>query len=264
MGIGTASPQANLQVVGNWILGPSGTPPGGFDSWLSGGSGILYEGGGADFAHHFSAYGDGDIARFGISPGVGQAPDSRVVIANSGFVGIGTATPTAKLEVVGTVKADTLQLATAAERWYTIPAREFLIIKGNINQNYDTVAYLIGGYTDSEHKFSAGVNLPHGAMITELKAWMEDSSLEHNDSASFAIDLWELTPGSIPASFATVSTTGSNPGILSYPTSVSKQVDNQNNTYLVTAAWVTPQYANLAALKLYSVRITYTVTSPLP
>ena len=103
LGIGTTTPEANLQVLGNWRLGPlaSGTLPTGADNWLNANNGILYEAGGNDWAHHFSAYGAGDIARFGTSAGVGQAPDTRVVITNSGDVGIGTTAPAYKLDVSG-------------------------------------------------------------------------------------------------------------------------------------------------------------------
>ncbi|GAH58334.1 unnamed protein product, partial [marine sediment metagenome] len=129
--------------------------------------------------------------------------------------------------------------------------------------NMDT-SYLYR-YSNWEASVSAGVHLPHTAVITELQASVEDNSMDHGDSASFAIDLWKLTPGNLPTSIASASTSGSVGGVQtpSDPT-VNHQVDNQNNTYLVTAAWRAPSYPNQAQLKLYSVRIKYTVTSPLP
>ncbi|MFC1543584.1 hypothetical protein ACFL4K_03485 [Candidatus Neomarinimicrobiota bacterium] len=106
LGVGTASPVNNLEVVGTWSLGSVGEPPGGFDSWLGAENAILYEAGGAGYAHHFSAYGGGDIVRFGQSPGSGQAPDSRVVITNDGWLGIGTTTPSTHLHVNGSILVD--------------------------------------------------------------------------------------------------------------------------------------------------------------
>ena len=261
VGIGTASPEANLQVVGNWILGPSGTPPGGFDSWLSGGSGILYEGGGADFAHHFSAYGGGDIARFGMSPGAGQAPDSRVVIANSGNVGIGTADPSAKLEVVGVVKADSILLTTAAERWVSIPGVGF--------HNH------WGGYRDSSYciyhtdwgnirEFYAPLNLPHGATIVQIEAAIKDTGANNMTIRLVSVDFAYGTESSL----AWDSSVRSGVDSLIIILTPSHVVDNQRNIYLVKAAWKAPYYNSPTweynDVALRGVRIKYTVNQPLP
>ncbi len=101
VGIGTVSPQARLHVAeGDWILGSSASLPGfGVSGWLTSGAGNLYEAGGESWAHHFSAYGGGDIALFGTSDGPGQQPDTKVVIMNDGRVGIGTANPQSLLHV---------------------------------------------------------------------------------------------------------------------------------------------------------------------
>ena len=101
IGIGTAAPGARLHVAeGGWILGSSDGPPVfGVSGWLTSDAGNLIEGGGGAWANHFSAYGGGDIARFGTSTGLGQEPDTKVVIGNNGGVGIGTESPQASLHV---------------------------------------------------------------------------------------------------------------------------------------------------------------------
>ncbi|MFN7132120.1 MAG: hypothetical protein ACK4N5_08560, partial [Myxococcales bacterium] len=105
VGVGTASPNAKLQVNGNFILGTSrAITLGGTTGYVSSDAGVLYEGGGTNWAHHFTNFRGGDIARFGTSPSAGGTPDTRVVISNSGNVGIGVPSPTAKLEVAGQVR----------------------------------------------------------------------------------------------------------------------------------------------------------------
>ena len=177
----------------------------------------------------------------------------RVRIDPSGNVGIGITTPAFKLDVAGDVKADNVILP-ATTRYYSIPAWGF---KGSFS--IDTVLYVYGW---SQVKASAGVHLPHGAVITEFAATLEDS-YSLNDSMDFDINLWKITPGSAPTSLALVATDGA-PGFdtFPYPSPIDHQVDNINSTYLVTAVWKGPPTSS--DLKLYSVRIKYTITKPLP
>lgn len=148
----------------------------------------------------------------------------------------------------------------ATERWYAIPGPEFALFTGN--RSVDTLNYYV--YSPwGDTRLTAGVHLPHGAEITELRAWVEDS-IEDTVTSNFSIDLWHITPGWTPSSIASITTTGSQAGIQDPFSGVTHQVDNQSSTYLVTAAWRAPSWPNEAALKLYSVRIKYTVNQPLP
>ncbi len=100
VGIGVAVPTAAFQVNGDWIMGSdSDFPGGGVAGWLHSPSGVLYEGGGVAWSHHFAAYGGGDIARFGVSAASGDTPDTRAVITNAGWLGVGTGSPAALLHV---------------------------------------------------------------------------------------------------------------------------------------------------------------------
>ncbi len=173
VGIGTTSPETNLQVLGNWRLGPSalGTPPDGVDNWLNANNGILYEGGGADWSHHFSTYGAGDIARFGTSTGAGLAPDTRVVITNSGSVGIGTTTPEAKLHIAspdinGIMLTDSISGTVRATllNWETVGGQLSLKDVGG-----GTQAVIRGYEVDSVQAFFTAGNVGIGTVSPATK-----------------------------------------------------------------------------------------------
>ena len=100
VGIGTALPYADLQVKGPWILGASNAfPTFGVAGWMNSLQGNLLEGGGGSWANHFVSYGGGDIARFGASASSGAAPDVKVVVTNAGKVGIATGAPQGLFQV---------------------------------------------------------------------------------------------------------------------------------------------------------------------
>ncbi len=256
VGIGTPNPQSELHVArGDWILGSSSALPGlGESAWLTSGAGILYDAGGADWAHHFSAYGGGDIARFGTSTGVGLAPDTKVVITNTGDVGIGITTPAFKLDVAGDANIGGAITIPATTRYFSIPAAAF--------QGGGNVPYIADEDMGSmPYNISAPVHLPHGATIKEFLARVydghstEDITVSLKYAGAFAnayTDIfmitsnWDYGDGSLES------------------TTLDHTVDNVNNVYAVTASWMSPMAPDYAEIKFRNVRITYTVTNPLP
>jgi len=100
VGIGIALPYADLHVKGPWILGASNAFPAfGVAGWMNSLQGNLLEGGGGSWANHFVSYGGGDIARFGASASSGATPDVKVVVTNAGKVGIATGAPQGLFQV---------------------------------------------------------------------------------------------------------------------------------------------------------------------
>ncbi len=172
---------------------------------------------------------------------------------STGNVGIGTTAPTAKLEVVGDVKADSLILTTPVERWYAIPGAEF----DNNGSTKTMQPYYV--YTYGAGNWYAPVHLPHGATITGFEITITD-----DDSVDAAIYLYEVTQGNQSAaqraSFATVGYPGTI--TLSYYGFSQLVVDNQNNTFTVQVYYDTPQ--NGFNLRIHNARIRYTITTPLP
>ena len=104
VGIGITNPVSKLEVDGSWSLGISGAIPSGADGRIYAPSGIFSEAGGTDWAHYFSAFGTGDIARFATG-NLGEPLETKMLIRNNGNVGIGSTDPQEKLEVAGTISS---------------------------------------------------------------------------------------------------------------------------------------------------------------
>ncbi len=176
-----------------------------------------------------------------------------LTIASGGNVGIGTTTPTAALEVVGGVKADSVLLATAAERWYAIPAPEFE--NSSASTKYMQPYYV---YSNAPGDWFAPVHLPHGATITGFEVTITD-----DDSVDAAIYLYSVYQGDQSASQITTFSTFGNTATFTYSDlGLTVAVDNQNFTYTVQVYYTSPK--NGWDFRIHNARIRYTVTSPLP
>ncbi|MFC1547884.1 hypothetical protein ACFL5M_05090 [Candidatus Neomarinimicrobiota bacterium] len=173
-------------------------------------------------------------------------------------VGIGTEYPSATLEVVGSVKADTvladtLLLTTPASRYYSIPNAAFEAADDGYNYSRSSqYLYMETGFGT----FYAPIHLPDGSTIKELRIWYWDNV----DTTEITSILYQMTLSSGGVgNYGTIITSGLSASVRNSALPVSLPVDNQNYAYYV--------YVNLPPginTRLNAARIRYEITSPLP
>lgn len=158
--------------------------------------------------------------------------------------------------VTDMVLAGRFNYSTAQTRYASVAACAF-------SPQYDGLDYYSHGFlglsAGASGIFTAPIQLPHGAVVTELRVYiLDDSSNEHITVYLFRKDF----DGS-SAQMASTGTTdpersGSvishNDTTISYAT-----IDNANNAYYLSA-----YFDGSVATDLHGVRVTYTVYTPLP
>ncbi len=108
VGIGTAAPSVALEVAG------SIRPTGGIDLPVQvSGNAVLVGGAGTPDSGRI-IIGDGSGWKYKISKRIASATTDLVTFTDTGFVGIGVATPTVALDVAGSIKATGTIVATGA------------------------------------------------------------------------------------------------------------------------------------------------------
>ena len=201
-----------------------------------------------------------------VPPGGGQndqfyihdalAGATRLSIDTAGNVGIGTTNPTARLDVNGSLKASSIALAATA-RHYVVTAGDWTSVDTSTTPPIRAfgceLRYPPGASGNLNYR--APLHLPDGAVITELAAWFIDQDASSNVQVSICNNaMGELFM--TPLVYAISAGSSANVQVVVAPTSIV--VDNTNNQLNLTLGMPS------SATALRAVRITYTVTSPLP
>lgn len=187
-------------------------------------------------------------------------------------VGIGTNTPTAKLNVSGTVRFQNIGEAAGNvlisdalgnANWKPLSRQEIYTVSSAAFQPELSSNTLVrtsgqGGVTyfpsaANSTFIIAPVNLPQGAQVTEVTFYFLDNSPQ---DLSLLFQAEDLTSGFFPSPFVSVTTSGSAAGWQSLTLTPANPViiDNTNNSYFVKAYGNWPGNFTLA---IKGVRIKY-------
>ncbi|MFH2105418.1 MAG: hypothetical protein ABII72_04270 [Parcubacteria group bacterium] len=151
-----------------------------------------------------------------------------------------------------TVTADTVSYSSAQTRYWSVGASE--LIPGD---EADTYSKGSGCLTSTDDVFTAPVNLPQGATVTNLTTNYTDTDAVNN----FSVNLIRSSNGT-DETMATATTSGSTAGwrTAEDATIIGAAVDNSAYSYRLQN---TAMNAG-ATHSLCAIEVTYTTTSPLP
>jgi hypothetical protein len=295
VGIGTSNPSAKLEVNGtltaysqlfvrsNWVgvgrenLVGSEQFGIGFPSTSSYGG--MYIQGGGPGAWPFYGYAnvggssmwhyyEGSTGKWHVNNG-----SNRLTVQSNGNVGIGDTTPSYLLDVGGTFRA--VGAATlvggvssvnslnfpATTRYWSIPGNAFAPSNETTDFFRGSTGYIYVGSGGSTNLY-AHVALPDNAIVSSIRAYIYDN----NATYGATVYLYELAHTTTTSTtMAQVATTAANASTtlwgLSDTSVTPNDIDNINNSYSLRVNLNGGASSNL---RLYSVRIGYTITQPLP
>ena len=181
-------------------------------------------------------------------------------ISGDGRVGIGTVSPSAKLEVSGNVKSNAFQFSTPKTSYLSIGFQGFHPAE---SEDYSTT--FLNGITlgnasrPGGGSLIANVQLPHGATITGIKAYVTDSSTTHN--IGVALISYNLETKTVEILASTASSGSNGDYTLTNSNITNPIVNNQTRTYEISASGSTTTTFTWPYLKLIlkGVVVTYTV-----
>jgi len=223
VGIGTVSPKQRLHNSGDYY--------GRGHLWL-----YAYQGDGSSGTAFIQARDDSGTSSIDLqlrSQDAG-APVDALKIMSTGEVGIGTPSPSERLEVNGNVRVNGSIIWPAKTGYLSVPPAVFTAESGGAN--YLNTGHSIGS-SDlfSPQDFYAPVNLPHGSVVTQLVTFWYDESV-HDATLSLRVrPLTNACAASVFSDMGSVLTTWNSPArqsradtTISYAT-----IDNVNCTYFL-------------------------------
>ncbi len=197
------------------------------------------------------------------SPDGGGVYPDLTIQTNGGNIGVGTTSPSSKLEVVGNTEipaANEYKYSTAKTKRYTVSNVGFS--KTDESTGYVLVrngTYYVGasgGTVGVAAQMAMNVNLPDGAIVTQIKPHFYDANATYDCSIDFMSSPSAATAANI---LATVSSSGSGGHI--FPTvATTITIDNDTNAYYLVFNTKENTFPGAGYLILYTVEITYTIT----
>lgn len=163
------------------------------------------------------------------------------------------------IDLNGTVQLDSTPVMPATARSIAIPPAAFTPAS-------DAIAFtnsgtgLQGSAAAQTVTFIAPLNLPDGATITEIRAYVLDNDATQNATVA---QLSRAMTSATPVTNGSAATTGNSATAqqIVIP-AISGPIDNDVTTMWLSATWIVP--GTPANMRLLGVRVTYTVTAPLP
>lgn len=181
----------------------------------------------------------------------------RAIISSNGNMGIGSTSPSEKLDVNGNVKADNFEYTNPRVNYFTVTGMAFK--PGHQVANSWSAYYGYGhAYLTSENgAMVAPVYLPNGAKVTNVEVFYEDTSA--SDMSIYFNQ--HLGSGSFP--LFSYTTSGESSQIQSYSQSINSTINNNGSAYyavIYASPW--PSQSAGDRLGFQKMVITYEVDEP--
>lgn len=195
-----------------------------------------------------------------------------------GDVGIGTTTPSAKLDVVGDVEVSGQITIGQATRFYSLSPADFNPVQGGVGVSYAGYWFPFRGLEadplteNSEACFIAPIHLPHGSKIERMDTWVYNNYLAGPEPMEVAFWRKPLDQDNPGLGVSVLATTSTLPGI-NHMTNLqfndsndidSSIINNQEYSYLVVIRYITGDLLSGDQKEIHGMRFEYTVDTPLP
>lgn len=237
VGIGTTAPGYSFELEANTV---STNPMAYLDNLGAGDASMGFGSAGVDYTIGID---NSDASTFKIAYGSTLGTSEAIAVTTSNFVGIGTNSPSERLEVLGNVEipaANEYKFATPKTNYASVPVGGFtsnfsgyqvLKIAGTAGTSY---IYMSGGAIGNNGYATASIQLPDGVTVTGLKSY-----LYKNTGSSINTNVY-LVRNAVDASgtesvMATItkSTNGTTAVLTSTNSIVNPEIDNNNYSYSV-------------------------------